>query len=165
MRLLAITEFGVGASWLQPILMEAEKGGALPRSEYNSAIVNFVESGFEFISVDAGLLVWTLHATKGVTLTEEFLACVRRLGGPKADLRSHIGVAAKTIRATWYDYNLSPTLRRAIAGVLLDNLCKDRSLDEIANIVCEIARLDTGVALYVAGWVQGHFLPMSILGS
>jgi hypothetical protein len=57
MRLLAITEFGVGASWLQPILMKADQGGFMSRADYNGAILGFIKMGSEFISVDAGLLV------------------------------------------------------------------------------------------------------------
>jgi hypothetical protein len=95
MRLLAITEFGVGASWLQPILMKAEQSGSLSRADYNNAILTFVKSGFDFISMDAGLLVWTLHATKGATLPNDFVLCVKRVGGLKADLKSHIGLSRK----------------------------------------------------------------------
>jgi tetratricopeptide (TPR) repeat protein len=163
MRLLAITEFGVGASWLQPILMKAEQGGFMSRGDYNSAILGFIKMGLEFMSVDAQLLVWTLHATREAVLPNDFVICAQRLGGPSADLESHVDVVMKTIKDTFDDYNLSATLRLLIVGTLLENLCRQRTLEETGGVLRAFAQLNFRLRSYIAVWAKGHFLPAGIV--
>jgi tetratricopeptide (TPR) repeat protein len=159
MRLLAVTEFGVAASWLQPILMRATEVGKLSRDEYSNATLSFVRSGFSFISIDSQLLLWSLHSTRDVPLPDDFIRCASRLGGLTADLESHIRVALGTIAATWHDHLLSLTLRMAIVGKLLENLANGRSLEQLAYVVGRFrsANGQRNFVEYLSSWLSGHF--------
>jgi hypothetical protein len=87
-----------------------------------------------------------------------------RLGGEKADLRSHLGVAFQTIAATWVDLSLSSTVRRAVVGRLLENLIKERSRDQVNAIVRSFETLgrtiirDPEFQDYLVAWLRGHFI-------
>jgi hypothetical protein len=164
LRALAESEFGLRSSWLQPILMKSVDSEYLSRDDYNRAVLNLIRSGFEFTSLDPWILVWSLHATKQVPLPDDFLQAVGRLGGPKADLQSHIGVAIGTIRVTWANSELSLTLRQAIVGTLLENLAKERPLDHLVVVLRVFFRLGTNFLRdqdfvdYLQAWLRGHFI-------
>jgi tetratricopeptide (TPR) repeat protein len=135
LRAVAESEFGLRTSWLQPVLMKAVDAQQLSKDEYAAAILHFTKSGFEFVSLQSWVLVWTLHDTQDISLPLDFLLIARRLGGAKADLASHIRVALETIRATWTKRNFVPILRQAIVGNLLENLTKERPISHTGIIM------------------------------
>jgi len=170
-RGLAREQFGLRTSWLQPILMKAVDGGHLSRDDYNSAILTFVKSGFDFVSVDPTLLVWALHGTSALELPDDFIRVAARLGGPKADLESHVSVALNAIRLIWTDRRFAPTLRFACVGTLLSNLSKDRPVEHFVIILRTFIKFGVQVlndhefSDYLRAWVHGHFvvLPPGII--
>jgi tetratricopeptide (TPR) repeat protein len=163
-RGLAGEQFGLGTSWLQPILMKAADGGHLSRDDYNSAILTLIKSGFDFVSVDPTLLVWALHGTSELQLTDDFLRVAARLGGPKAELDSHVGVALNAIRIIWADRRYAATLRLACVGTLLYNLSRQRPVEHFIIILRAFVRFgaqvltDPEFADYLRAWVRGHFI-------
>ena len=120
-RGLAREQFGLRTSWLQPILMKAKDGGHLSPDDYNNAILTLIRSNFDFVSVDPTLLVWALHGTTALELPDDFIRVAAKLGGPKAELQSHVGVALNAIRLIWSDSRFAPTLRFACVGTLTRN--------------------------------------------
>jgi hypothetical protein len=80
-------------------------------------------------------------------------------------LASHLGVAVRTIQATWRDEELTWTLRQAIVGTLLFELSKERPLAEFAIILRAFAQIgqqlrDPRFADYLAAWLRGHFIKL-----
>jgi tetratricopeptide (TPR) repeat protein len=163
LRALAQSEYGLRTTWLQPILMKAVDQQHITRDEYDNAIMNLIKCGFDFISADPGLLVWALHNTRDLALPEDFVRVAARLGGPKADLPSHVGVALSAVRVIWLDRNLSPTLRQAALGTLLENLSKSRPISHFIFVLRAFAELGSRLEnydflQYLRDWLRGHFI-------
>jgi hypothetical protein len=114
--------------------------------------------------VSSGLLVHLLSGESSHRLPIAFCKAAGCLGGAKADLASHVSVALGVVRRTWNDISLSPTLRQAIVGNLLENLIRDRrqsdaelvlqSFDEFARLVLK----NDAIRRYLRDWRHGHFL-------
>jgi hypothetical protein len=164
MRMLAQTEYGVGGCWLQPVLMKAVETRHMTNDEYLGAIVALIDANEEFISVSSSLLAYSLKAANSHALPSSFRKLAGRLGGAKADLTSHISVAFELIHRTWRDESLSPTLRQAIVGLLLENLVRDRNRSEVTAIMgtfddfAASVEKSENLRRYLRDWLQGHFI-------
>jgi hypothetical protein len=166
LRALAQLEFGVAATWLQPVLMKAVANSDMTKEEYLRAIVVLIDSRLHFISVDGSLLAQALVGAGGVSLPENFVKLASRLGGKKAELQSLIKAALRCVVETWSDSRLSPTLRQAVVGYLLDNLSKERPTDHLMIVVAMFLQFgrdvlgDQSFIGYIRDWLRGHFIPM-----
>jgi tetratricopeptide (TPR) repeat protein len=166
LRLLAGAAFGVPATWLQPILMLAKEGGHISAEAYRTAIISMIDARLEFVSVDAAMLKNSLDGTTSLQLPEDFSKIASRLGGAKADLASHISVSFRAIQQFWTNETLPWTLRLAAVGRLLENLCRERPVDQVRVIIGSFAQFsrrvigDPDFDRYIYDWVRGHFIPM-----
>jgi tetratricopeptide (TPR) repeat protein len=164
LRMLAMHEFRVQGTWLQPILMSALDRQMMTLDEYRAAILSFIDSKFEFISVGTPLVVSSVHGTRGHALPKEFETIASRLGGEKADIASHVRVAYESATQIWGDESLSETVRQGAVGRLLERVIDERSPLE-ARLVLE-SWLNTeserpgGMHRYMTGWLRGHFIKM-----
>jgi hypothetical protein len=166
LRAVAAAEFSVTSTWLQPVLMLGLEEGHITREQYARALVAFIDSKLEFISVDHETLLQMLRGVQSHSLPASFAKLANRLGGKKADMPSHFGVAVRTIQATWHDESLSWTVRQAVVGTLLYELSKGRSLDEFASLFRGFARIgrrlgDPRFAEYLDAWARGHFIKVT----
>jgi hypothetical protein len=144
--------------------MMAADAGHLSRDAYNNAVVSFVASGFEFISLHPSNLVSTLRGSEDAPLPQSFIQVVGRLGGSKAELQSHVNVALGAIQTIWNDRNFSHTLRMAAVGATLESFMRGRPLDHFAIVFrtfvhfgADVLR-DAGFLDYLQSWLRGHFL-------
>jgi hypothetical protein len=166
LRTIARTEFGVKSSWLQPVMMKALATEAISSDEYVKAVLGFIASRFEFVSIDGGLLAQTIAGTRSMDLPKDFLTLASRLGGPKADLPSHVSVAARSIEACWNDDKKPEVLRQAMVGALLENLTKGQTIENVAAIIVgfvEFGRTvlkDGAFIQYLNDWLRGHFIQL-----
>jgi hypothetical protein len=164
LRALGETEFGLRTAWLQPILMMAADAGRLSSETYDDAVVSFVASGFEFISLRPSNLISALRGSKDVPLPKGFIQVAGRLGGPKAELQGHVNVALRAIRTIWSDRNLSHTLRMAAVGAILETFMRGRPLDHFAIVFRTFVHFGADVLRdaefvdYLQSWLCGHFL-------
>jgi len=171
LRLLSGAAFKVPTTWLQPVLMLAKDAGHISPQEYRKAVVYLIQARLDFISVDSQLLNLSLQLAISHDLPEDFLTIASRLGGAKADLGSHLRVAVGAIAVFWRNVSLSSTLRAAAVGRLLENLCRERNLDQVHLIIRAFLAFneriirDTGFEHYVAGWIRGHFIPWMASGA
>jgi tetratricopeptide (TPR) repeat protein len=166
LRVLAETEFGLRTAWLQPVLMMAVDAKHLSRDVYNDAVVNFIASRFEFISLHPSNLIWTLRNARDVPLPETYVQAIGRLGGPNADLRSHVRVALETIQSIWDNPRVSPTLRLAVVGAALERFLQGRPLDHFAIVFRTFVQFgdqvlrDAEFLDYLQAWLLGHFIAL-----
>jgi hypothetical protein len=163
LRAVAAVDFSVASTWLQPVLMRGVDKGHMSRQQYAEALTVLVDSKLEFISLDGETLLETLRGAQSHSLPAAFSKLASRLGGKKADMPSHIGVAVRTIQATWHDERLSSTVRQAVVGTLLYELSKGRPLSEFVGLLRGFAELgrrlsDPRFMDYLEAWVRGHFI-------
>lgn len=157
-RLLANQDRKLPATWLQPVLMMARDKNIIPPEKYDDAIYYMLDCGFEFISIDAGSL---LRAAKLDTDDggKRFKKTAGALGGPSADMKSHISVAASFLREIWKEYD--PPLRsKAQTGDVLECLLRGRGED--FQVIARILNLKVDspkgtFKKYLLAWIEGHF--------
>ncbi len=148
------------------MLIVALDDGHITRDKYADALVGFIDSKLDFISVDPLTLLETLKGSRSHSLPANFSKLASRLGGMKADMASHFGVAARTIQATWRNTELTLTVRQAIVGTLLYELSKERPLAEFTIILRAFAQIGQRLgnprffADYLAAWLRGHFIKL-----
>jgi hypothetical protein len=163
-RDLARSEFNVASAWLQVVLMKAKDESQITIAAYGEAVRTFIESRFEFISIDAALLVSTLTGAPSTEIPKDFAILASRLGGKKADMHSHVRVAFDAIRQFWRIKKLPDLLKRASVGLLLENLTKERSVEhtiailKAAFVYGRESLDDPEFAQYVEDWRIGHFI-------
>lgn len=166
LRVLVGGTFKIPTTWLQPVLMVAKEEGHLSGEGYEKAIVALIDARLEFISIDMNLLAGALGQTTSLDLSPEFLKAASRLGGAKADLASHIRVAAGAISQFWNNERLPWVLRQAAVGKLLEKLCRERALDQVRLIVSAFVNFNSTILKdarffeYLIGWMRGHFITM-----
>jgi hypothetical protein len=94
--------------------------------------------------------------------TRCFERVVSLLGGPKAEIISHIGVVVEFLRTIWSERPIElPTLQQT--GLVLTNLLKCRNdwgrvIALLRGIYQRRFYKDGPLDKYILGWLQGHFL-------
>jgi tetratricopeptide (TPR) repeat protein len=164
LRLLTGTGLNIPTTWIQPVLLLAKQEGFLSEEKYLKSMLALIDARLEFLSVDHNLLVETLKPTTSLTIPPDFTKVAGRLGGAKADLRSHLRMAAGAILQFWKSRDIPSTLRQAAVGLLLENLCRERSLEDVRIVVGTLLLFnrdmlqDNEFGDYIHGWMRGHFM-------
>jgi hypothetical protein len=167
LRQLAFLDFHVSGTWLQPVLMIALDRQIITPQQYLRVIVHLIDARIEFISVSADLLVSAIYDANGPTLPPTFETVASRLGGKRADLRSHVPVAVNAILRVWDDEAFPWTLRQAALGQFLERLTSERSNDDIVQIIGAFVESDRwrgspmSIVTYIVGWLRGHFISLA----
>ncbi len=159
-RMIGAQEFRLKSSWLQPVLMAAQKQNLLTTDGYVEAIIDMIDGGFRFISIDAVVLLKVAN-DKNDPGGRKFAKVAEILGGPDADMISHIKVAANFFTEIWREGD--PSLEyQAQTGKIVE--CLLRGQTKSFMIIIEKLRLlvpfsNKGFGRYLIGWLQGHFAP------
>lgn len=165
-RLIGTQKFELDSTWLQPVLIAAKGQNFLSMNRYVEAIFQMIEEGFRFISIDAQVLL-TLGQDANDPDGRKFGQVAEVLGGPDADILSHIRVAAHFFTKIWEKQGLYPSLQcQAQTGKILECLVRNRG--EQIRIITETLLLFVlfpftssrynGFLGYLDNWLKGHFL-------
>jgi tetratricopeptide (TPR) repeat protein len=158
-RMLTRREVEGRTSWLQPVLMIGVDRNLMSMEDYCNAVTRMIETGMTFISIDANVL---LAAARDESDEEgqRFSKIVSVLGGPQADMASHILVAANFLREIW-KYDFPPTRYKAMTGKTLECLMRGRlsMFHKIAEaLLFRVVEPHRGFSNYLYRWLEGHFL-------
>ena len=158
-RMIGAQEFRLESSWLQPVLMAARNQNMLMTDKYFKTITNMIDGSHRFISIDAQTLLW-IAKDENDPDGQKFAKVAEALGGPDADIASHIRVAANFFTEIWREGD--PSLQyQAQTGKILE--CLMRGQSKTFMTIIEKLRLlplrNKGFARYLSGWLQGHFCP------
>jgi len=170
-RILGAQKFGLNSSWLQPVLMSAKKQNLLSMDKYAEAIFQMIDGGFRFISIDAQVLL-AIGQNQNDPDGIKFVQVAEVLGGPDADMLSHIRVATNFFTEIWEKQGRYPSLQcQAQTGKILECLVRNRS-KELVTILKTLLLLVpskynlppltslryNGFYRYLDNWLKGHFL-------
>jgi hypothetical protein len=159
-RALATQSLGLGTSWLQPVLLIARDEGILSLDECHKAISALIDFGDQSVSIDSGILLAATREQEGSP--QNFSQIVSLLGGPQAEMLSHIGVAVDFLGSIWSERpNKLSTAKQT--GMVLENLLKGQpAWQPIIAVLRRIYRHRVGregrLDHYILGWLKGHFL-------
>jgi hypothetical protein len=164
LRNMAQLKFDVRGTWLQPILMVALAKRKITAEAYLQAVLGFIHFRLGFISIDSGLLVAAALKAEGHALPVEFTTLASRIGGKGADLMSHVSVSIKAAGSIWINDTLSPVLRCAVVGALLERFAVDQSLEHFRWVIIQFYQACGDLRefrAYIRDWLRGHFISFS----
>ena len=153
--------FQLRTCWLQPISMTALRNGMIDQARYNKAILAMIDFGVASISVDDKVLVSTLEGVTDLPLPKEFTTACRPLGGPTAEIGSHLKVVMAALSAIWRSRSYPDIVRKAATSEALGAIFKNQA-ENIALIVSVLRHtsheIGYGLEEYIEGWMKGHFI-------
>ncbi len=157
-RLLASQHGNIPTTWLQPVLIMAKDNKLLSLEKFDGAIYNMLECHSDFISVDSGSLSRAANSETDLD-GKRFKKIAEALGGPSADMKSHIEVAASFLSEIWKEYD-PPLKSKAQTSEILECLLKGRrgDFDAIALILdLKVVSPRKTFRRYLLDWLKGHF--------
>ncbi|WP_298125225.1 hypothetical protein [Brevundimonas sp.] len=149
---------GVRGVWLQPIFLRARHDGLITRQDYARLVVGLAWRRHEHLSVDASTFLEIARLDTTETLSD-FGAVVRNMGGPNANMISHVSVATAVLNGLWSDPGIPSLKAMRASSLVLEALIKDRNRPWAGWIAALRLDLSPDPAAYVEGWMRGRFLP------
>jgi hypothetical protein len=156
-RILAAQIGKLPSTWLQPVLMIARDKGKLAPAKYDDAIYFMLSNSFDYVSMDLGVL---LRAAKVETDVDgrRFDRMAGALGGPTADMKSHVAVARLFLQSIWREADAS-LKEKAQTSRILECLLTGRTEDFwiIIRILLFLHPPSRKFKMYFRDWLAGHF--------
>lgn len=158
----------VGGAWLQVVFSVLCTDGFIAQRDYLIAVGMLGALRHDHLCLDGGVLlgILTLDDHRALALYD---AAIQFIGGAKAEMRSHIGVAIDVMRGIWRT-DLAPWQKGRAIGRLLAQLTRSRPSDWTA--VLHVIDAELGIRAsrgdmfayiardYMASWIKGHFLDL-----
>ena len=157
-RTLAHQEFGCDGVWLQAVFMYAFGKKILPIHDYCRFIVGLAHRNHGHLSVHGATLAKIAVAQDEFAIGD-LVAVTEFIGNKTADIQSHLGVASEAIHLIWA-FSLLPQMERQRAcSVILRSLLRFRTDDWSQILAIIYVNSPRSLRVFIASWVQGHFLP------
>lgn len=156
-RELAQKEFGVKGAWLQVVLYFALLSNRITRQRYNDALVQLAQIKHSHLFMDAHALIDVLERDDTEELIR-FQTIVSYIGGPLADIRSHVRVTTGFLRHIWTLSKIDDLKRMSASGTVLGRLFRGRINDWPTIIDVIRATVPPDCIRYVDEWMTGHFM-------
>ena len=161
LRYLAQSSWSVDSVWVQPVLMMAVSKGLIDSSKYAEIIYQYINRGFEFVSIDRNVLL-LLAKENSFEVSDKFVAVCKTLDIDNLEFLSIIEVVLGALNDIWlgcknnWKYEafvytllncLTANCTRTNTLFLLRHL--DNQGEQIAHGLCSEA---------IRKWAKGHFL-------
>lgn len=163
-------QYGVQKSaWLQTVAKTLAANEEIPVNQYYMSVARLAVSRHGHISLDAPTLIGILVHDHEYAF-EYFQAATRYIGGPKAEMISHIETV-KNFMLLVFHANLPDWQKGRAMGLLLNRLIKARSdwlavLHILEGQLRELTRHSYAAErawLYMIDWLRGHFIDLALV--
>lgn len=158
-RQWANAALNVGTSWLQPVILLAKDRGLVSIEDYTKFIVDCLNRGFTYVSMDSLTLF-----TQAKADSFDELGTVKRMlevvGGKNADLENNMGVAALFTDLVLQDTR-SKHLRDRYASLVLDAFTaprKDQVIDVIKTLTGQVSICPLNLIDHAFWWYVGRLV-------
>jgi tetratricopeptide (TPR) repeat protein len=158
-RQLVAEATGTAGTWLQAVLLASVEARQMTASEYAKAVVGLAENAHDHIVLNAPLLY--LIARQDDAAFPALRVALQCLGGPNAEMRSHLNVLTGFITLLWPPDDVLDWMRtRAATGLSLEIFLGNRSRDWAVwlNEILVWSLRNRDLARYLADWLRGHFI-------
>ena len=102
LRLVARNGHKVQSFWSQTLLQDLRDKGLISANEYHRAVVQLIEFGFHFVSVNQADLVWVIRESAW-TPSPRVARVLATLAGPDCALNDAVNVALDVLHEIWAD--------------------------------------------------------------
>ena len=155
--------FGV---WSQIVLQVALNGEIVGLNDYVRLTAHLIEAGHAYIGTNGVALATAaaMDAASGERLGYNFRQHASTIGGAMAEVKSHFAACRECLSLLWTDAG-TRTYREPVTGHLLERLLSERYGDypAILRAMIFISRELPELQNYLANWITGHFIPLSVL--
>lgn len=157
---------GNGGAWLHIVFAVAVDSKIIDFDKYVRWSAHLVGAGHSYLGVSGAMLAQAarLDAAAGGAPGHLFRTLSDMIGGRAAEPVSHVQAVVGCLRDLWDDHR-TLGFREAVTGHLLRQLVRERTGDYpvILRTVLAWSKGTFGLATYVRGWMQGHFLSHAVL--
>jgi tetratricopeptide (TPR) repeat protein len=154
----------VTSTWLQPVLMWARDHDMLSVADYARHMVKLATRRHGHLGVDVLTLRLTAVEDDSVNLSD-FSALCRYLGGPHAEMISHVSTVVRFINGAWGDRDLTQLKAMRATSILLTAMTREKSRPWAQVLGVLRLELMARPARFVLQWTEGHFLPLAELAA
>lgn len=147
----------VGVSWLQPVMLLAKDRGLISIADYTKFIVDCLNRGFTYISMDPHTL-FTQAKADGYDELSTVKKMLGVVGGKNADLENNLGVAATFIDLVFQDTK-SIHMRNRYASLVLDTFTATRvneKLDVVNVLIRKVSLRRYSLVDHSTWWLVGR---------
>jgi len=95
-RQWATATYGIGTTWLQPVLLRASEKQLMSAPEFAEAMCAMVRFGHQYVSLNA-LALTEIARRDGFAVSLDLQAMLNMIGGPNAELATNPGIVASLI--------------------------------------------------------------------
>lgn len=163
-RQLAAEATGAAGAWLQAALLAATEARQVAASEYARAVAGLARNAHDHVVLNGPLLY--LIARQDGDGFPGLRAALQCLGGPNAEMQSHLNVLVSFIALLWPpDDVLGWVKTRAATGLSLEIFLGNRSHDwaPLLNEILSWSLRNRDLARYLSAWLRGHFISQADL--
>jgi tetratricopeptide (TPR) repeat protein len=153
--------FEIQTTWLQPVLICAQREGHLTIDEYCEAINLLALNGHTYISLDPICLIYQARKNN-FRVTKDLSSLLARIGGASADLSSNSGVLSTFFDLLWQECSDEFKVKRIVSEAF--NAFTQGRKEDLRHIIwliwsrIKIKRLT--LTEHTLGWLVGHSLGM-----
>jgi hypothetical protein len=150
---------GTRGTWLQAALQAAAEDGAIAAEKYAKAVVGLAARRHGHVAL-TGPVLFTIAANDDGDLSDLRIA-LTRLGGPNAELPSHIVVLREFLNLLWeYGHHLPLVMRKAATSAAIEALASGRKHDalEVLRIALQQVPALPAAREHRRAWITGHFI-------
>lgn len=151
------TALEIGVSWLQPVMLLAKDRGLITIEDYTKFIVDCIDRGFTYISMDPHTL-FTQAKEEGYDKLGTVVRMLGVVGGKNADLLNNMGVAATFLDLVMRD-SKSVHLRNRYASLVLDTFSAsrpDKKLEVVKALTRQVLLRGSSLIDHSLWWLVGR---------
>lgn len=168
-RQVAKAAFGVNGVWLQVLLMVCQLDNWIDRNKYNDAVCSLLESNYDFVSIDANLLV-SLARKEEWQVTPRFNKVASSLDLRRNELASALRVARRFLRHIWSSPIVTLSEARRLTFALFNemNVARSQHCELVLAVLLRVYAASVGGEQYclaIADWCRGHFIAYPTSGT
>ena len=160
-RIWAAHTFELSTSWLQPVLITAEKDGYISADDYSETVNKLILSDHTYVSLNPNCL---MHRARkdNFEVTPEFSNILGRVGGPSADISRNSLIMSQFIESVIIECKDDTKVGRII-NESFNCFCRGRQEDIVDLVHLIISRIRLRKPLIIEralGWLLGHSIGM-----
>ncbi|WP_335660835.1 PIN domain-containing protein [Parasphingorhabdus sp.] len=155
--------------WLQTVAKNLAANDIIPMEFYNLSVARLAVSRHGHVSLDAHVLTGILTSEHEYAF-EYFQAAIRYIGGPKAEMISHIETVKNFMLLIW-GTDLPDWQKGRAIGLIITRLIKERpdwlaALHVLELQLRELTRRSYAAEHacdYMIDWLRGHFIDLTLV--
>lgn len=155
---------GTKGTWLQAALQAAAENGVIAPEKYAKAVVGLAARRHSHVAL-TGPVLFTIAANDDSDLSDLRIA-LKRLGGPNAEMASHIVVLREFLNLLWANgHDLPLVTRQAATSAAIEAVVAGRQRDalDVLRVALQQVPAIPAAREHRRAWLTGHFIVLERL--